>query len=123
MDKSPGIFSWVELVTQDVEGSKKFYTELLGWETKSTEMPGGMVYETYMNGNKPVAGMIKAPEANMPTAWMNYITVEDLDATIEKAQALGAHLCVPAMDIPDMGRFAGIADPQGGFVCFWEFTK
>ena len=40
-DKTPGVFSWRELVTQDPEWSTKFYTELLGWKTDAMEMPNG----------------------------------------------------------------------------------
>lgn len=119
-DKSPGIFSWRELVTQDVEGSKKFYTELLGWSVQSMDM-GGMTYEMFMQGERPVAGMMQSPKEDAPTSWVNYITVEDLDATVEKAQALGAHLCMPVTEIPGKGRFAGFADPQGAIIAFWQF--
>ena len=52
-----------------------------------------------------------------------YITVEDLDATVAKAQELGAHLCMPVTEIPGKGRFAGVADPQGAAIAFWEFAK
>lgn len=120
-DRTPGIFSWREMITQDVEGSKKFYTELLGWNTHSMDMGGGMQYEMFMQGERPVAGMVKSPKEDAPTTWMNYITVEDLDATVEKAQALGAHVCMPAMEVPGKGRFAGVVDPQGALIAFWQF--
>ena len=49
--------------------------------------------------------------------------VEDLDATVAKAQELGAHLYMPVTEIPGKGRFAGVADPQGAAIAFWEFAK
>jgi predicted enzyme related to lactoylglutathione lyase len=124
-DKSPGIFSWRELITQDTAGSAKFYTDLLGWTTDTMDMGGGNTYTMFMNGERPVAGMVQPPaeKGDVPTAWVNYITVEDIDATVAKAQELGAHLCMPPMDIPGRGRFAGVADPQGAMIAFWEFTK
>lgn len=124
-DKTPGIFSWRELITQDPEGSAKFYTELLGWTTDTMEMPGGMSYTMFMNSKGPVAGLMKPPaeKGDAPTTWVNYITVEDLDAVVTKAQELGAHLCMPVMEIPGKGRFAGVADPQGAAIAFWEFAK
>jgi len=121
-DKSPGLFSWREMITQDVEGSKKFYTELFGWSVESMDMGGGNNYDMFMQGDRPVAGMIKSPKEDAPTTWVNYVTVEDLEATVEKAQALGAHLCMPITEIPGKGRFAGVADPQGAAIAFWQFV-
>ena len=124
-DKSPGIFSWQELLTQDPEGSAKFYTGLLGWTTDSMDMGGGHIYTMFMNGDRPVGGMVKPPAeaGEVPTFWGNYITVEDLDATVAKAQELGAKICMPPMEIPGKGRLAGMVDPQGAMISFWEYTK
>lgn len=124
-DQSPGIFSWRELLTQDAEASAAFYTGLLGWTTSSMDMGGGNTYTMFMQGDRPVAGMVQPPpdKGEVPTAWVNYITVEDLDATVAKAQELGAKLCMPPMDIPGKGRFACLTDPQGASIAFWEFTK
>lgn len=124
-DKTPGIFSWRELVTQDPEGSSKFYTDLLGWTTNTMPMPGGMDYTMFMSGDRPAAGMMKPPgeKDDGRTSWISYITVEDLDATVAKSQELGAHLCIPVTEISGKGRFAGVADPQGAAIAFWEYTK
>lgn len=54
--------------------------------------------------------------------WINYITAEDLEAAVEKAQALGAHLCMPITEIPGKGRFDGVADPQGAPIALWQFV-
>jgi predicted enzyme related to lactoylglutathione lyase len=88
-------------------------------------MPNGMEYTMFMAGDRPAAGMVKPPaeKGDVPTTWISYITVEDLDATVAKAQELGAHLCMPVTDIPGKGRFAGVADPQGAPIAFWEFAK
>jgi len=124
-DKTPGIFSWRELITQDPEDSAKFYTDLLGWKTDTMEMPGGMNYTMFMAGERPIAGMMKSPsdKGEVPTTWISYITVEDLDATVAKDEELGAYLCMPITEIPGKGRFAGVADPQGAPIAFWEFEK
>lgn len=113
------------LVTRDPEGSSKFYTDLLGWTTNTMQMPGGVGYTMFMAGERPVAGMMEPPaeKSDVPTSWVSYITVEDLDATVAKARELGAHLCMPVTEIPGKGRFAGVADPQGVAIAFWEFAK
>jgi len=121
-DKTPGIFSWRELLTQDVAGSTKFYTELMGWTVDSMDMGGGMNYDIFMQGERPIAGMVKPMNEEVPNMWINYVTVEDLEATVEKAQSLGANLHVPIMEVPGKGRFASMADPQGAPIAFWEFA-
>lgn len=121
-DKTPGIFSWREMITQDVEGSTAFYTELFGWTVESMEKGGDSTYDIFTQGDHPIAGMIKSPKEDAPTTWINYITVENLEATVEKAQALVAHLCIPISEIPGKGRFAGVADPQGTPIAFWQFV-
>lgn len=120
-DKTPGIFSWRELVTNDAEGSQKFYTELLGWTVESVDM-GDFTYNMFQQGERPVAGMMQSPTDDAKTSWVNYITVADLDATVEKATALGATLCMPITEVPGKGRFAGVSDPQGACIAFWEFV-
>ncbi len=124
-DRTPGIFSWRELVTQDLEGSSKFYTDLFGWTKETMEMPGGMEYTMFNLGERPVAGMVKPPaeKADAPTTWINYVTVEDLEATVAKAQELGARLCMPVTEVPGKGSFAGLVDPQGAPIAFWEFAS
>lgn len=123
-DKTPGIFSWRELVTQDTDASNKFYSELFGWSLESMDMGGGNMYHMFMAGDRPVAGMVKPPaeKGDVPTTWINYVTVEDLEATVAKAQELGAHMCMPITEIPGKGRFAGFADPQGAPIAFWQFV-
>ena len=121
-DKTPGIFSWRELITQDPEGSAKFYTELLGWKKESMDMGGGMTYDMFMAGERPVAGMMKSPKAEAPTSWVSYITVVNLEETVAKAEELGAHVCMPITEVPGKGRFAGVADPQGAPIAFWQFA-
>ena len=67
--------------------------------------------------------LTKITKSDVPTSWVSYITVEGFDATVAKAQELGAHLCMPVTEIPGKGRFAGVAGPQGAAIAFWEFAK
>ena len=113
-------FCWNELMTGDVEAAKKFYTALFGWETKEMDMgPAGM-YTIFSSAGKDCAGMMKTPDENVPTAWLSYVTVEDVDASTSKAESLGAKVFVPPTDIPDMGRFSVIADPTGAAIGLYK---
>jgi predicted enzyme related to lactoylglutathione lyase len=123
-DMTPGAFSWQELITQDPEGSAAFYSGLFGWSTADMEMPNG-TYTMFMDGERPAAGMMKPPadKSDAPTTWINYITVEDLDASVAKALELGAKTCIPPTEIPGKGRFSGLSDPQGAPIALWEYAK
>lgn len=112
--KQHGAFSWNELVTSDLEHAKGFYGELLGWEFQDIDA-GGMPYTMIKAANKEVGGMMALPAdaQEMPPAWGAYITVDDVDARSAHAERLGGKVCRPPEDIPDIGRFSVIQDPQG----------
>ncbi len=112
--KQPGAFSWNELTTTDVDGAKAFYAELLGWSMD--DLPSGdTTYTMLKAGGQEVAGMMATPPeaASMPAMWGSYVTVEDVDAQAGKAETLGGKVLVPPRDIPNVGRFCVIQDPQG----------
>jgi len=109
-----GAFSWSELQTTDVDGAKKFYTELLGWTTE--DFPSEeMAYTIVKAGDEPVGGIMALPSqaSGAQPHWGVYITVDDVDATTRRAHELGATIIVPPMDIKDVGRFSIIQDLQG----------
>ena len=62
-----------------------------------------------------------APDA--PPHWGTYVTVEDVDATARKAEALGAKTLVPPTDIPKVGRFCMLQDPQGAVIAAITYVK
>lgn len=113
-------FCWNELMTGDVEAAKKFYTALFGWETKVMDMGPAGTYTIFSSAGKDCAGMMKTPDENVPTAWLSYVTVEDVDASTSKAEGLGAKVFVPPTDIPDMGRFSVLADPTGAAIGLYK---
>jgi predicted enzyme related to lactoylglutathione lyase len=113
-----GMFSWFELQTPDVASAKKFYKGLFGWKTTEMKMPG-MKYTTLSVGKDEVAGMMALPpqgKKKMPPQWGVYITVDDVDATVKKAAKLGGKVVVAPTDIPGVGRFSVLLDPQGAMV-------
>lgn len=119
MDKAfetHGAFSWSELTTTDAQGAKTFYGEMFGWELDDELMPDGGAYTMAKVDGEPKAGIMAMP-ANVPPGtpphWGIYITVDDVDAAVEKASALGGGTIVPPRDIPSVGRFAVLRDPQG----------
>ncbi len=117
-----GRFLWYELMTNDIEAAKAFYGEVVGWSAKSVEAP--MPYTMWNVGESPKAGLFKLPQEaaamGVPPHWMAYVGTPDVDATVAKAQELGAKVLVPVKEVPSVGRFATLSDPQG--VTFSPFT-
>ncbi|MBD3402567.1 VOC family protein [candidate division GN15 bacterium] len=113
-----GTFCWNELVTHDVEKAEKFYGDLIGWKITDSGMPG-MVYKMLNAGEIQAGGLMAMPPEvpkDVPSHWMSYITVEDVDASAKKARELGAELIHGPQDIPTVGRFCIIKDPVGAVV-------
>jgi uncharacterized protein len=111
-----GAPSWFETLTTDVDRATKFYTALFGWTPEV--MPGPTFdYTTFRLGGEPVAGMMKiTPEMGdgaLRPHWGMYFTVDDADAAAREAVKLGAALCAPLKDIPNVGRFCGVTSPHG----------
>lgn len=106
---------WHELASRNSAKSREFYCQLLGWESEIKPMEG-MDYTLFNIAGKPVAGMIEMTEewpADIPAHWMIYFAVSHCDDSAKKAQQLGGEVCVPPTDIPEVGRFSVITDPQG----------
>lgn len=120
-----GVFSWQELMTEDVEGAKKFYAALLGWSVQEYPMEEGGTYWIMKAGEEEVGGIMQTPpEAKgVPPYWGVYITVDDVDATVKKAQTLGAQILAGPMDIPKVGRFATLRDPQGAVFAVIKYAE
>ncbi|MBW8185316.1 VOC family protein [Shewanella nanhaiensis] len=111
-----GSLCWVELASRDSQDAKAFYTSSLGWDSRQDSMPD-FTYTEWLVEDVPFGGMMEMTEewGEMPAHWMLYFAVEDCDKTVEVATGLGAKICVPPTNIPEVGRFSVISDPQGGF--------
>ena len=112
-----GQFVWRELHTPDVEAAKAFYAEVFGWSYKDGALSGAdaFVYHEIKAADGAHVGGIMAQQAGdqAPPHWGGYVAVDDVDAAVARATAAGGRVYVEAMDIPTVGRFAVVADPQG----------
>lgn len=106
-----GAFSWMELHSGDGAKAKAFYTSLLGWGLEDMEMPS-MTYTVIANGGDKIGGF--PPMAAEAPRWLPYVTVDDVDARVAKAKALGATIAGEPMTVPGVGRMATLIDPVGG---------
>lgn len=116
--QDPGSLCWNELYTSNVDAAGKFYVNTFGWKTKSIDM-GPMGTYTLFNregDDKNNAGGMMPMPPNMkgvPSNWVAYFAVTDCDASTKKVTDLGGKTIAPPMDIPNIGRFSIVADPQG----------
>ena len=110
-----GKFGWYELMTSDTASAGKFYSDVVGWTVHEVQAPGydGPAYTTFHLGEVGIAGMLTIPGHS---AWIGYISVDDVDAHIERIVEAGGKLLRPAMDVPGMLRFAVLSDPQGAAI-------
>lgn len=115
LENESGTAGWCELATSDPEAAKTFYSALFGWKPR-TSADKGMPYTEWDHGEWPVGGMYAIADGQfkeMPPNWGTYFNVDDCDASVAKAAALGGKAVWGPFDVPNVGRMAGIADPTG----------
>lgn len=107
-----GLPCWYELMTPDPDAAQAFYAGVVGWTVAASGMED-FDYRLASAGETAVAGLMAPLTADMPCFWMIYIAVDSADATAEAAKAAGGAIYKAPADIPGVGRFAVLADPQG----------
>jgi uncharacterized protein len=120
---APGTFCWNELLATDPRAAVAFHKDVFGWSVTEKDMGPMGVYNVLNRGDKMAAGIMKAPMAGAPSAWLSYVAVEDVDASTKRAERLAAKLILPPNDIPKIGRFSVIADPQGATLALFRGTS
>jgi len=111
--EQPGTWCWNELTTPDPEKAVSFYKAIGGFEEQRMDMGGMGTYHILNSDGRGRAGVTKPMKPGTPTMWLPYVHVTSADQTHDKAKRLGANIFVPPTDIPDVGRFAIFADPNG----------
>lgn len=116
-----GRFVWNELMTDDPERAKAFYTALFGWRIQPEEMQG-TIYEMIVCGEMQIGGIVPLNSAHSPrTHWLPYLQVPgNLDDVVAKIIALGGKILQPPFAIPGVGRMAVATDPHGAVFSPYE---
>ena len=117
---SRGQFVWHDLLTTDIAGAGAFYPRVAGWKSQPWDKDSS--YTLWMNRAAPLGGLMPLPEdaSAAPSHWMPYISTPGVATTVEAARSLGAQVRKEPTDIPEVGTFAILADPQGAM--FAVFT-
>lgn len=120
-DRGRGRFVWYDLMTRDAEGAVPFYKAVVGWGTEPWE--GEQPYTMWTGPRGPLGGVMDmadvAPDEAAPH-WLGYLGTDDVDATTARARELGATVLAGPQDIPSVGRYALVRDPQGAVVAFFS---
>jgi predicted enzyme related to lactoylglutathione lyase len=122
-----GSMCWNELITTDSAKAGAFYKQVFGWTDEQMPMatPMGGTYTMFKKDGAQAAGMIKAtPEMKLTHPyWLIYFAVDDCDKSVAKAQQLGGKAMLPPTDIPNIGRFSVLTDPQGAYFAIIAMAK
>lgn len=125
MPNAPTPFFWYELMTTDLDAAEAFYTAVIGWKAEPFDKAPGMPRYIVVNSDvRGVGGLMTMPEdaakMGMPPAWIGYIYSRDVDASTEAVKKAGGAVHRAPDDIPGVGRFAVVADPQGATFMFLQ---
>ncbi len=119
-----GTIWWSELRTRDPERARAFYAGVIGWIPKMVAQddmarppaPGEKGYTLFMMRGQEVAGAEQIEPDDLTglrQGWSTYVQVDDVDETLRKVATLGGKTTQQAVDVPGVGRFAVIEDPEG----------
>jgi uncharacterized protein len=117
-EKPRGRFVWFDLMTNNPAASPGFYPQVTGWGTTSWNGPNP--YTMWTANGTPIGGVMSLSPRGSTPHWLSYISSPDTDQTVTVAVDLGARVLKAASDIPTVGRFAVLTDPQGA--AFAVFT-
>jgi predicted enzyme related to lactoylglutathione lyase len=116
MSTSHGQFVWYELMTKDAASAMEFYRSVIGWGAQEAEVPDRH-YTILSAGETPVGGLVELPQAacdaGARSGWIGYVAADDVDAGAARIGEAGGAIHRAPEDIPGIGRFAVVADPQG----------
>lgn len=115
MPLADGMPIWFELTTPDRQGAADFYAPLLGWTMQPSPVAehGGYLIASAPDGDAVAGLMTPPPGMAGPTGWSLYCGVNDLAATLARVAELGGQVAFGPMDIPQVGPFGVVLDPQG----------
>ena len=115
----PGTPCWVDLMTPDQQAAREFYSALFGWQIDVGPEETGHYGMASLRGHS-VAGIGGMMGMEHPPVWNTYLATADVDATCKAAEAAGASIAAPPMDVMEFGRMAFVQVPGGGVFGLWQ---
>ncbi|RMF79276.1 MAG: VOC family protein [Chloroflexi bacterium] len=122
-----GTFSWADCQSTDAAKAKQFYMNVMGWAAEDMPMSDNMVYTMFNCDGDTVSALNQMQpemqEQGVPSHWNNYVTVDDVDAMVDKVKAAGGTIVAGPFDVFDAGRMMVIQDPTGAHLSLWQAKK
>lgn len=118
-----GGITWTDLTVPDAGPIRDFYRDVVGWDSKGTDMGGYADFSMFKPGTEEcVAGICHArgSNENLPAQWLMYITVENIEESAAKCEAGGGKVLVPIKTMGGDGRYCVIQDPAGAVAALFE---
>ena len=116
MANENGDFVWYELMTTDADAAQDFYTGLIGWNWADSGQDG-VDYRIFSAGSEQIGGMLALNEemtaGGAQPAWLGYVQTDDLSGALSKWKAAGGSVMIEGQEVPGVGPFAMVTDPQG----------
>jgi predicted enzyme related to lactoylglutathione lyase len=111
---------WTDLFTSDVEGSRRFYGELFGWEPQAPNDDFAGYFMWTREGRPIAGGMGDMPDLPATNVWTVYLATDDITRAAKTAEGEGAQITAGPMPIADLGSQAILTDPTGAHVGMWQ---
>src|SRR5262245_38509790 len=117
-----GKIGWIDLSVPDAEALRDFYRDVVGWSAEGVEMGGYQDFCMSPPDADPVAGVCHARGVNagIPAQWLIYITVADLEHSLERCRSLGGEVVRGPRELAGQGRFAVVRDPAGAVCALFQ---
>ncbi|HMT15367.1 MAG TPA: VOC family protein [Aestuariivirga sp.] len=123
MMTTPARIWWHELNTWEPESALSFYARALGWQFEAQPLPDGASYWIARKDGRAVGGIFALSDpdhAGVPSHWMTYMSVADIDEAVAEAAAAGGEITRPAVTVPGVGRLAMVTDSTGALIGLME---
>jgi predicted enzyme related to lactoylglutathione lyase len=117
----PGTISWTDLTVEDAEKIRDFYSAVVGWTATPVSMGPYSDFVMNADSGEAAAGVCHARGSNtdLPPVWLVYITVEDLDHSLDECERLGGSVLTAPRSYGG-GRYCVIKDPAGAICALYQ---
>jgi predicted enzyme related to lactoylglutathione lyase len=111
---------WTDLFTSDVEGSRRFYSGLFGWEALEPSPEFGGYFMFARDGVPVAGGMGDMGDVRADNSWKLYLATDDIARTVQVTGVHGGQILAPAMPVADLGVQSILTDPSGAVLGAWQ---
>jgi predicted enzyme related to lactoylglutathione lyase len=123
---SIGTIVWTDITVDNTDELRAFYSQVVGWQSSEVGMGDHRDFNMHIPAsNNVVAGICHARgvNADLPPAWLVYITVDDLDQSVTRCLELGGRVIAGPKEAGEHGRYCVIRDPAGAAAALFEAAK